>query len=662
MIDPTELVAAKGYAPRRDQVAWGETWRRLSGGPPVCDSPDLHRIARLPRRPQEVDDSDRAEALIDAETERYTVAVQSCKCSELDPERHAAEGCMLRLRLAQAWALREIRICGGLFGPIGVGHGKTLLDILSPLALAHHGCRIVLLLVPPGLVTQLIGDYEYASQHFKVPTLIIHGHGYSSVVPDMPALHVLPYSRLSRPESTAWLEQNLRPDAIVADEVHKLRDINGAGASRVSRYMDDHTTTRFCGWSGTVTSKKIKDYQHLIKWALRMCSPVPLDPVAADDWGRAVDAGSEADPGALMEMLRQTSCIEAGEHVRDGYRRRLVETPGVVSTQSPAVSAALEIEERYPVFNGREIHCVDDPDDVKDEGEALDEGLPEPVRLALAKLRAEWVRPDGEELIDALQVASVARQLACGFYYKWIFPHNKLPDDEDLILMWLNRRRDYHQEARRKLKGREEHLDSPMLVEHAAQRFHGDRPRHKGLPVWDSKTWCKWRDVKALVRPETQAVRVHDFLARDALAWARSTTGIVWYDHGEFGRWVAELSAEDGGSVLPLHGGGAGAPRAIKAERGDRSILASIKAHGTGRNGLQHVFWQQLIEHVPSSGAEQLLGRLHRAGQPKSVVKTWFYAHSVEMRKQLEDALVSDSYVEGTLGAAQKLRTALEVE
>ena len=660
MIDPTQLVAPKGYAPSAGQTAWGNAWQRLAGGPPVGDSEDLRRIVMLPRRAQEVEDTERGETLIDMETQRYARPNNACRCATIDPERHAAEGCMLRLRLAQAWALREIRIVGGLLGPIGVGHGKTLLDILAPLALERHGVRISLLLIPPGLVTQLIGDYEYAAEHFIVPGIVMHGIDYTNIIEGRPTLHVLPYSRLSLAPSTAWLERNLRPDAIIADEVHKLRKLDGAGASRVNRYMEDHTTTRFCGWSGSITDKSIADYQHLAKWALRTNSPVPLDPVIADDWARCLDAGTGADPGKLLEVFQAAGLVAPGEHVRDGFRRRLNETLGVVSTRAPAVSAKLDISERHPIFNGKPIMCMDDADD---DGFALDAGLPHVVQKHLAKLREDWIRPDGEELVDALSISRVARELACGFYYHWIFPHNVLPRDENLILEWLMARKDYHQELRRKLKSREEHLDSPMLCEHAAQRYWGDRPRNKGLPVWHSQTWPRWRDVKARVRPETEAIRVHDFLVRDAVAWGREHTGIIWYDHSEFGRWCSEVSAESG-EQFPLHGGGPQAGPMIKREKGDRTILASIKAHGTGRNGLQHVFWKQLVEHIPSSGAtcEQLLGRLHRVGQPRPVVYAEFFAHTREMVRALDDALASGSYVESTLGAAQKLSRGLSGE
>ena len=148
-IDLTAQVAEPGYAPRDWQApAPREVW---GSRPPVGRSPDLDRILALPRRPQELDGTPRADAIVDDETARHGLGAVSCRCAEIDPERHAAEGCISRLRLSQALVLRELRIVGGLLGPIGVGHGKTLLNLIAVFA---AGARRCVLLVPPKLVKQ----------------------------------------------------------------------------------------------------------------------------------------------------------------------------------------------------------------------------------------------------------------------------------------------------------------------------------------------------------------------------------------------------------------------------------------------------------------------------------------------------------------------------
>jgi hypothetical protein len=98
----------------------------------------------------------------------------------------------------------------------------------------------------------------------------------------------------------------------------------------------------------------------------------------------------------------------------------------------------------------------------------------------------------------------------------------------------------------------------------------------------------------------------------------------------------------------------------LRAEKGDRSIVASIKAHGTGRDGLQYIFSKNLVANPPSSGAtwEQLLGRTHRVGQRSDEVEVWTYRHTPELRECLDDAIGQARYIHATLGLEQKLLTA----
>jgi hypothetical protein len=87
---------------------------------------------------------------------------------------------------------------------------------------------------------------------------------------------------------------------------------------------------------------------------------------------------------------------------------------------------------------------------------------------------------------------------------------------------------------------------------------------------------------------------------------------------------------------------------------GKRSIVASIKAHGTGKN-LQ-MFSRNLIANPPSNGAEyeQLIGRTHRYGQ-QSDVTVEIYQHTPELREAFEAAMEHATYVHQTTGALQRL-------
>jgi hypothetical protein len=644
-----DAVSQMGYAPKDWQAAPpSEAWggRRV----PVRNSPDLERVVALPRRALELDGTPRADAIVQAMSERYSRGVPrgQCRCAEIDPERYRAEGCIDTMRLTQALALWEIGIAGGLLGPIGTGHGKTMLDLLAPAAFAHHaGIPDVLcvLFVPPGLVKQLVRDYDYIGQHMRMPTMVIQGSPETRVADPVlgvapPRLNVMPYSRISLKDSTTWLS-TVRPHAIIADEVHKLRDRKTATTKRVMRYFDEYRETRFAGWSGSITSKSIADYAHLAALALKGGSPLPIDPETVDEWARAVDpSDNPADPGALLDGLIASGCCKPGESLYTGISRRILETRGVVSTSSQAVDCELVIAERKVG------------------------AIPPHIRELISKA-LDFERPDGEELVTAMQAVACAIEIACGFHHRWIYPKHVFPRDAQLVQDWLGARKEWNKELRSMLKAGGEHMDSPLLLEHAAERFHGYRPQKQGLPTWGSLYYRAWRDIKPLVKYQPDPVRIDDYLVRSTAEWMAANRGIVWCAHVPFGEWLHELTG------YPNFGGGDAAKlallgdhaRGIVGERGERSVICSIKALGTGTNGLQFYFSNQLFANgLPPDPAacEQTLARLHRPNQVSKTVRAEFHMHTAELRKHVKAALRATSYVEGTTRQAQKLSLASE--
>jgi hypothetical protein len=80
--------------------------------------------------------------------------------------------------------------------------------------------------------------------------------------------------------------------------------------------------------------------------------------------------------------------------------------------------------------------------------------------------------------------------------------------------------------------------------------------------------------------------------------------------------------------------------------------VASIQAHGTGRN-LQ-MFSRNLVVSCPSAGAdwEQLLGRTHRQGQQADEVEYDFFdTFDHEVKTAVKDA----AYIKDILGQDQRL-------
>lgn len=664
MIKVSDLYAPPGVAPEGSQVIAPASMFTADHGfkPPVGDSEDLRRVLALPRRPPIEVGSDRAEALIQMMTARYRRERDTtCRCALPRNQGGFERECILSLNLPQSWALYEMGIVQGLLGPISPGFGKTILDILAPFALMppnEPDPRLfsVVLLVPPGLVSQLIDEYHLLSQHFRVPSLSVVGRDFAlDAGRDVPVLHVLAYSKLQRPEATSILK-TIRPRAIISDEAHSLRNADAVRTNRVMRYFQEFPETRFACWTGSITDSSICDYGHLAMTALRKHSPLPLNPEVTKEWATALDPKSDfpADPGKLLEGLIAGGFQPAGEHVHAGFNRRLIETEGVVTTRGAVIESEIVITKRIPPT------------------------MPDELAEMLKNVREAMQRPDGEELLTPLDVARCARELACGFYYKWIYPRAADADLEEggLIDQWFVARRAWRCELRERLKYRTEHLDSPYLCQLAAMRYHGDIAKGtlveildedtgemrqvdtSHLPTWNALNWCRWRDIKDLVQPETEAVRVDDYLARDAAEWGLENRGIIWYDKTAFGAWVAELSG------LPRYGGGPeaaermiGSPR-FRGEDGSRSIIASIKSHGTGRDGLQRIFKTQLVANPMSSatGWHQLLSRLHRLGQKAPVVYAEFYAHTPELEASYQQACARALYVERTVGDPQKLR------
>jgi hypothetical protein len=591
----------------------------VASGQAVGHSRDLARVLELPRRPKPDPEPLRARFA-------HLKKTGPCECAA----RYGRK-CPDRLLDTQAWALAEIAEVGGLLGPIAVGDGKTLLDLLAAMVIPE--CRVAVLLIPPSLRDQLLAiDWQFYGQHWQLPNLGI-GQWFE---PGRPVLHVIAYSELSSAKNSDVLER-IMPDVVIADEAHLLRNAGTARTKRFRRYFAAHPKTRFCCWSGTLTTKSIRDYAHLSGLALGEGSPAPLHQPTVEEWAGAIDPADFPSPiGALASLCA------GGEHVREGFRRRVHDTRGVVS--SPATMscpASLTISERKTV-------------------------APSAVTAALHQLLTTWQRPDGEELVSALDVHRCAKELSAGFFYHWIWPRQ---EPETVRREWLRVRKEWHREMREKLKLSREFMDSPLLLAKAAIRWHdgfvhirrdvhgkeierAQIPPHTVKapePTWNSASWPEWRTVRDTAKPETEGVWIDDWLARDAADWCRHGAGICWYEHDLFGRRVAELAER------PHYGPGADASARIIRERGAGSIVASIRAHGTGKN-LQ-CFARNLMANVPSDAAvwEQCLGRTHRQGQLSDEVTVEVYRHTPVLIEALNKAKMLAQYIQDIMGGSQKL-------
>ncbi len=484
------------------------------------------------------------------------------------------------LRPVQAIALVELAQMGGLFAPIRVGGGKTLISALAAMML---GAERTLLLVPDTEKTRR--ELLELRHHWHMPELLM----------------VRSYKLIGHPKSGAVLDEDGRivtpdimercaPDLIVGDECHLLKRPGAAVTKRVTRYLKAHKDCKLLAMTGTPITHSLMDCGHLVGRALGRRAPVPLSLSSLVDWAQALENDDADAIGG-----------------REGFRRRFVESRGVVVHDVPFTGVGLTIS-KLPL----------DP--------------PPVVLEALETLRDQWELPDGSKLVEAFELWAHARQLALGFFYRW----RDTPPRE-----WLEARSEWSAECRRLVGANRRNLDSPKPIIDAIERL--------GLYPEAAPILARWKAVKDTYEPVTVATWLHPFAAEAAAAWL-GEPGICWTEHDAFAERVAELAG------APYFGAGARDSNGIYIMDASGPIVASWHSCATGLN-LQGTWWRNLVTSVPGAKVwEQLVGRTHREGQRSDVLVEWFRCceeHDESYAKAIDRA----RFVQETTGLQQKVMT-----
>jgi hypothetical protein len=542
----------------------------------VTNSGELRRIAALPRRDWGGQDYE-----------------------DLTPLLKTHAGTM-QLRPVQNAALHELYTMRGLLAPIRVGGGKTLISLLAPEVMEAE--RPVLV-VPAKLVRKTQDEAKSLEAHFSFPHILI-----------------MSYEKLGREQYAKWLEQQ-EPDLIIADECHKLKNPKAAVTRRFIRYMLANPSTVFCGMSGTVTKRSLRDYAHLAEWALGDGSPLPLKWPILEEWCDALDERVDGlrrlGPGALECLYDNSERLQARSDAlgtaRRTFRRRMVETPGIVTTEESPIDASLTVE-------------------------ALHDDYPRVSVLAAFKtLREFWETPDGWPISDAATLWRHARELACGFYYVW---------DPRPPQGWLEARKDWCRWVRWILSNNRRQLDSELQVTNAVKAGHYTQA---------AEALHRWESVRDTFEPRTRPEWLDSGLVRHACKWFKRDDGqgIIWVEHVAFGKALEALTGP--GTYYGAQGlNSRGEP--IEAATGP--VIASVAANSEGRN-LQHHSRNLVISCAPNGALwEQLLGRTHRDGQEADEVTVDAYCGCLEMWTGFEQARADARYIEDSTGQPQKLNVA----
>jgi hypothetical protein len=553
------------------------------------------------------------------------------------------------LRPFQAVALAELHYYRGLFAPARVGSGKTDVTFNAPVVL---NAQRPLLVIPAKLRDKTFFEFEKLYQHWRGPQ----------------SLRVISYEELSRdygakktiveqdPKTGAWKEYTVEdprngilatadPDLIMADEVHRFRNPKAACTIKMRRFLEVRPHIIFIGLSGTITKRSVKDYAHILEWCLKQGVPLPRDYNARLQWARALDVKvNELDRvgvGALLEFAIKEDWLNPDGTVADertaarrGYRRRLIETPGVVSYSKGYDESSLYIEAFEP-FGDRESNHHTKPE--------IYWGYNAATEQAFRDLRNEWKLPSGEMVLPDKVSAdttpkpkeskdrmsgmarwSHARQFALGFYYV-IDPPPPPP--------WKFARMEWHGAVREAIRaGFGRGIDSPAQVAQACLA----NPPIAG-EFWEDirRRYQEWLAVKESFDPDKskKSVWIDEGPLQAIAQWMHKHCGIVWCEHIEFAQ---RLSKETGAPYYGAQGRSATGEQIEKAtpKAYKHGIIASIKSNTEGRN-LQEHWYENFIASCPTGGdeIEQLIGRTHREGQPEDEVNVTIL---LGCREQLE--------------------------
>lgn len=513
------------------------------------------------------------------------------------------------LRPLQRTALSCIQTEGGLFGPIPVGFGKTLIAWLAPVV---ADAKRPLILMPSNMVDAFRREVN-KFRHF-----FVQGHRE----PEIRSYAILS----SRKQST--LLEDLKPDMIIGDEAHTLRNEGSSRGIRLRRYLHKYPDTKVVLLSGTFVDKKLSDLAELTHFCLGENNFIPTDTHCHEVWRHCVDLDGRPSEGhwnAFRPLVRAEG-MEYGQARTDDSRRKVARravasrmacTPGVVMSE--------EVSSDTPLY----MHRVYLP-------------VPSEVLELIDTLEVGGQTPDGDDIIvEDSQKARLAKTLSVGFFHRWAWEKIGGRDEE-----WLMARRAWARCLRQEIADNAaEHYDSAALIEAHVQRTLKKEPNAPGVLF---ATWRAWVPHRDKLQPPTEPVWVSPFLFHAVAKWlsSQSRPTIVWYQHQVVGDLLGKMGLKvyGAGSSEPLFEG--------------QHVAASIAVHGTGKN-LQ-AWDQMLVIEPPSSGKtwEQLIGRTHRQGQTAPRVDVYVMCHTEIMDKAMDKALEEAEFTFDLTNCVQRLQRA----
>lgn len=510
----------------------------------------------------------------------------------------------MTLFVSQAEILTYLNERGGCLAQLPVGEGKTLPTYL---ALSVVDETVALLLVPAKLRWKTYRDFkDLAEQWDRGPSEVRFDD------PSIPALktpggdgilHVASYTNLSRRPD---LISKISPGLIVLDEAHNVKNLQAACTRRLIRWLRSHPT-RLLALSGTVTSRSLLDFWHILAATHGYQMPLPTKRSECALWARAVDEKVEvrARPGALRLFLRPGE-PPTTEGAREAVGRRWRNTPGVVYRETTGVGASIT------------LRCVAP-------------SVPPGARPVLRALERDGIDPNGEEEARSADIWRHRRTLVLGFAYVW-----KDPPPEP----WRLARRRWNRQLRQVLEMGDPRYDTELQITNAVRRGE-----------MDDRLYRAWEAIRDSASSETEprwyGDETLDYVIRAA---QKRDPSLIWVEHQAFGERLAQLS----GWPYYRDGGRDKLGNFIEDHDPDSGhAILSIAANKDGRN-LQ-AWHSNIFTGVMPQGLDwdQALGRTHRRGQKADEVTGLILC--TRQGLDLEQALSDARYQRAMTGAPHKL-------
>lgn len=592
-----------------------------------------------------------------------------------------------RLRIEQATAMVHYMDYGGIFVPLGVGKGKTMISFMIAQEIYARLIRQrnqgdlskeprILLVVQANLIPKFEADVPKMRWFLKdiPPYFVLNGPNKSRrtmlAKSKRRGLYVCSYHTLSSKDATDILEA-IQPAAIICDEAHNVAGTkDSARAKRFREYVNNHQP-EIIPLSGTMTRKSVMEYHYLAKHALGEYNFLPNSYQMAQEWGAVLDSDIPClgqfrndlapRPGPinfLVDWENTNFSDEKTEKNLIGFRKafshRFRTTPGVICSNGDEdnIGAGLILNNNAcPEASARPGW----------------DKLQEHVKI----LTEDFQTPSGEELPCAMNVWGYRYQMeATGFYYDLYWREAEdvaksrqisLQAAKDILNRSIdshNLHKTYNSVLRSWLaESSRPHLDTYMLVG-LNMKNHGDK--YVGKTLYSA--WKNWHNslFDEIETRHRKPVRVCDFKVKacaDEVYAKRKEGGIIWYAHHEMGTWMMEELKARG--LEPVHcPSGTASNKYLDNTKGMAGtiIVAMLPAHCTGKD-LQFGFCRNYFLQNPISATmcQQALGRTHRSGQYADDVGVNFYLATTFDHAHFNMLLVDAAYVQQTTKEPQKI-------